>query len=134
MKDGITSHPHMDLTEKIIGAAMAVHRALGPGLSESVYENSLAIELHHLGLAFSQQERFPVYYREKIVGTLITDLIVDNKVILEAKVLDRIGPAQIAQTLSYLSITKLQVGLILNFKPLSLDFKRVANIYRKPNP
>jgi GxxExxY protein len=83
---------------------------------------------------FSQQERFPVSYRGHIVGTLVTDLIVDQKVIVEAKVVESILDAHMAQTLSYLSITKLQVGLILNFKHLSLGFKRVANIYQKNNP
>ena len=96
MKSGTDSHPHMALTEQIIGAAMTVHRALGPGLAESIYENALCIELHHRSIDFSQQARFPVFYREKIVGTLVTDLIVDNKVVIEAKVADQIAPAHIA--------------------------------------
>jgi GxxExxY protein len=132
-KDSQT-HPHMELTEKIIGAAMAVHRELGPGLDESIYENSLCLELAHMGLHFTQQERFPVSYRGHVVGRLITDLIVEQKVIVENKVVEAINDTHIAQILSYLSITKLQVGLILNFKHASLTFKRVANIYLKPNP
>jgi GxxExxY protein len=134
MKNRADSHPHMELTERIIGAAMAVHRALGPGLAETIYENALSLELSAQSIHFSQQERFPVSYRGHIVGTLITDLIVDHKVIVEAKVVESILDVHIAQTLSYLSITKLHVGLILNFKHLSLGFKRVANIYQKPNP
>lgn len=132
-KDSKT-HPHMELTEKIIGAAMAVHRELGPGLDEGIYKNSLCLELAHLGLNFSQQERFPVSYRGHVVGRLITDLIVEQKVIVENKVVEAINDTHIAQILSYLSITKLQVGLIPNFKHASLTFKRVANIYLKPNP
>jgi GxxExxY protein len=124
----------MELTERIIGAAMAVHRALDPGLAESIYENALCLELAAQSIQFSQQERFPVSYRGQIVGTLITDLIIDQKVIVEAKVVESIIDVHIAQTLSYLSITKVQVGLILNFKHLSLGFKRVANIYQKNNP
>jgi len=134
MKSRADSHPHMELTERIIGAAMAVHRTLGPGLAESIYENALCLELTAQSIHFSQQERFPVSYRGHIVGTLVTDLIVDQKVIVEAKVVESILDAHMAQTLSYLSITKLQVGLILNFKHLSLGFKRVANIYQKNNP
>ena len=125
------THPHSELTEKIIGAAMAVHSALGPGLDESIYENAMCLELVYLGINFEQQKRFPVHYRNKIVGTLITDLIIDNKVILELKVSGAISDQHMAQTLSYLSITKLQTALILNFKPASLSVKRVANIYQK---
>jgi GxxExxY protein len=124
-------HPHMELTESIIGAAMAVHRTLGPGLDEKIYENALCLELAAQSIHFTQQERFPVYYRGHIVGNLVSDLIIDSKVIVENKVADQIADLHIAQILSYLSITKLQVGLILNFKHLSLQFKRVANIYQK---
>ena len=126
-----THYPHANLTEKIIGAAMAVHRALGPGLDEKIYENALGIELTAESLSFTQQQQFPVFYREQSVGRLITDLIVENKVIVETKVASAICDVHIAQTLSYLSISGLQVGLILNFKTASLTFKRVANIYLK---
>ncbi len=124
-------YPHGDLTEKIIGAAMAVHRTLGPGLDEKIYENALCIEFAAQSLDFAQQERFPVFYRDKICGTWITDLTVAGKVIIEAKVVDHVIDAHIAQTLSYLSVTNLKVGLILNFKAISLITKRVANIYLK---
>jgi GxxExxY protein len=123
-----TRYPHADLTEKIIGAAMAVHRALGPGLNEKIYGNSLSVEFTAQSLAFTQQQPFPVFYRNQNVGNLITDLIVENKVIIETKVASAINDVHIAQTLSYLSISRLQVGLILNFKTASLTFKRVANI------
>jgi len=123
------THPHMDLTKQIIGASMAVHRALGPGLDEKIYENALCLELGAQALAYTQQEQFPVFYRNRIVGNLITDLIVENSVIIEAKVASTINDVHIAQTLSYLSITGLQVGLILNFRTAALTFKRVANIY-----
>lgn len=124
-------YPHGDLTEKIIGAAMAVHRSLGPGLDEKIYENALCLEFVAQSLDFSQQQQFPVFYRKKLVGNLITDLIVEGKVIIETKVASGISDAHIAQTLSYLSISSLQVGLILNFRTASLTFKRVANIYIK---
>ena len=133
MNQDRTSHPHMDLTQLIIGAAMAVHRALGPGLDEKIYENALGIELAAQSLSFTQQQQFPVFYREQCVGKLITDLIIENKVIIETKVAVAISDIHIAQTLSYLSISGLQIGLILNFKTASLTFKRVANIYLK-NP
>ena len=119
----------MDLTQRFIGAAMAVHRALGPGLDEKIYENSLCVEFTAQSLAFTQQQQFPVFYRNQNVGKLITDLIVKNKVIIETKGAAFISDIHIAQTLSYLSMSGLQVGLILNFKSASLTFKRVANIY-----
>jgi GxxExxY protein len=124
-------YPHGDLTEKIIGAAMAVHRSLGPGLDEKIYENALCLEFVAQSLDFSQQQQFPVFYRNKLVGNLITDLLVEGKVIIETKVASGISDAHIAQTLSYLSISGLQVGLILNFRTASLTFKRGANIYIK---
>lgn len=124
-------YPHGDLTEKIIGAAMAVHRELGPGLDEKIYENALCLEFAAQSIDFSQQKQFPVFYRNHVVGKLITDLIVEDKVIVEAKVADQIADVHVAQTLSYLSISKLKVGIIVNFKPASLAIKRVANVYLK---
>ncbi len=124
-------YPHADLTRQIIGAAMAVHRTLGPGLNEKIYENALCLELATQSIGFTQQESFPVYYRNHIVGNLITDLIVDGKVVVETKVAGSITDGHVAQTLSYLSITQLPIGLILNFKNLSLTFKRIGNIYQK---
>lgn len=125
------SHPHKDLTEKLIGAAMAVHRELGPGLDEKIYENAFCVELAFQSIFFTQQQTFPVHYREHYVGKLITDLIADSRVIVELKVVDAIHSVHVAQLLSYLAITKLQVGLIFNFKTASLTFQRHANIYRK---
>lgn len=123
----------MDLTERLIGAAMAVHRAMGPGLDEKIYENSMCIEMADIGITFSQQDQFPAFYKSHFVGKLITDLIADRKVILELKVVESISETHIAQALSYLAITKLQVALIFNFKNASLQFKRLgSNIPSKP--
>ena len=124
--------PHGDLTKQIIGAGMSVHRALGPGLDEKIYANAPSLELAAQSLDFTRQQQFPVFYRDKIVGRLITDLIVENKVVVEAKVASTISDLHTAQTLGYPSITGLQIGLILNFQSASLAFKRVANVYRKP--
>lgn len=126
-----TQYPHGELTNKIIGAAMAVHRELGPGLDEKIYENALGIELKSQSLSFTQQQQqqFPVYYKSQLVGRLITDLIVEDSVVIEAKVASAISELHIAQTISYLSVTGLKIGLILNFKSASLTFKRIANIY-----
>jgi GxxExxY protein len=122
---------HSDLTEKIIGAAMAVHRELGPGLDEKIYENALCVELALQSINFTQQEQFQVFYRNQFVGKLITDLIAESKVVIEAKVATEITDLHIAQVISYLHITKLKVGLILNFKNSSLTFSRISNNYQK---
>ena len=134
MRSNPETHPHMERTEIIIGAAMAVHRDLGPGLDEKIYENSLCIELAHLNQNFTQQEQFNVHCRGHFVGKLISDLIVENKVIVEAKVIESIGRAQVSQTLSYLAISGLSVGLILNFRTPSLTFQRIANLPTQKNP
>ena len=127
MSDREHTHPHMELTERLIGAAMAVHRTMGPGLDEKIHENALCIELADLRIGFSQQEQFPAFYKSHFVGKLVTDLIAENKIIIELKVADSISETHICQALSYLAITKLQVALIFNFKNASLQFKRVGS-------
>lgn len=115
-----------ELTEKVIGAAMEVHRELKNGLDEKVYENALCIELAERNINFDQQKRHQILYKQKPVGTLVPDLIVDESVIIETKVVDSFNDAHISQVLGYLNITGLKVGLLLNFKHASLKIKRVS--------
>ncbi len=115
-----------DLTERLIGAAMEVHRIIGPGLDEKIYENALCIEFSLLELFFEQQKRHSVFYKNRPGGNAITDLIVENRVILETKVVDTFHDTHTAQLVTYLNLTGLQVGLLLNFKNHSLQFKRVV--------
>jgi len=122
MSEGI----HADLTQRIIGAAMEVHRVLGPGLDEKIYENALCIEFSLSNLYFEQQKRHSVFYKNRPIGNAITDLIIDHRVIIETKVVDAFHENHSAQLLSYLRLTGLQVGLLLNFKNYSLQFKRVT--------
>lgn len=114
---------HSDITEKIIGAFFAVHKALGYGFSEQVCENSLAIELRSLGLDVAQQTRIPVYYAGQLVGEYGADLIVEGAVILELKAARQIVLEHEAQLLNYLKATAIEVGLLLNFGPKA-DFRR----------
>jgi GxxExxY protein len=116
---------HEDITQKIIGAAMALLNDLRPGLDEKLYENALVIELKARGHVVEQQRRFPVHYRGELIGELIPDLIVDGKVLADAKVVSVFNEAHIAQMLGYLNITGLQVALLLNFKDATLHWKRV---------
>ena len=104
-----------DLTEQIIGSAIEVHRHLGPGLLESVYESALCIELRSVGLPFTRQLGVPLFYKGELMAEHRPDLIVRNEVIVEIKSVERFNPVFLAQMLTYLRITGLHVGLILNF-------------------
>ena len=104
------------ITEAIIGAAMAVHKALGPGLLESAYEACLAFELAERRLAVEQQKAMPVEYRGiKLDCGYRLDLLVEGQVIVELKTVDRLQPIHEAQLLSYLKLSGCQVGLLINF-------------------
>jgi GxxExxY protein len=105
-----------ELTEQIIGAAIEVHRRLGPGLLESAYEACLAYELQQLGLSFERQKALPVIYKEISVdqGYRI-DLLVEHKVVVELKAVECFTPVHEAQMLSYLKFSGCHVGLLLNF-------------------
>jgi len=116
---------HRELSEDIIGAAMIVLNRLKPGLDEKLYENALIIELRKKGHTCDQQKNFPVYYEEKLIGTLIPDLIVDGLVIVDPKVATAFNEAHVAQMLGYLNITGLDLALLINFKFSTLKWKRV---------
>jgi GxxExxY protein len=106
---------------------MAVLNELRPGLDEKLYENALVLELRARGHTVEQQKEFPVFYRGQFIGKLIPDLIVDGKVIADPKVVTAFNESHIAQMLGYLNITDLEVALLLNFKNVKLDWKRVVN-------
>jgi GxxExxY protein len=107
---------HADLTEKIIGAAIDVHRVLGPGLLESCYERCLLIELQARGLACRPQVELPVVYKEHAVDCAYRiDMIVDDVVLLEIKSVESILPIHEAQMLTYLKLSGIRVGLLMNF-------------------
>ncbi|MGQ9630468.1 MAG: GxxExxY protein [bacterium] len=105
-----------DLTEKIIGAAIEVHRHLGPGLLESAYEECLCRELELRGLSFERQKPLPLEYKGiKLDCGYRIDIVVENRVILELKCVDAIAPVHEARLLTYLRLSGLKVGLVLNF-------------------
>jgi GxxExxY protein len=104
------------LTEKIIGAAIEVHRHLGPGLLESAYETCLAYELEQLGLGVERQKALPLVYKEiRLDQGYRLDLLIEGKVIVEVKVVEQITPVHEAQVLSYLKLSGCRIGLLLNF-------------------
>jgi GxxExxY protein len=118
---------HQQITQDIIGAAMAILNELKPGLDEKLYENALVIELLARGHTVEQQRQFPVHYRGQLIGILVPDLIIDGKVIADPKVVTTFNDSHIAQMLGYLNITSLEVAILLNFKEAKLHWKRVIN-------
>ena len=117
---------HEELSREIIGAAMAVLNELKPGLDEKLYERALIIELRERGHTVSQQKRFTVHYKEHEIGKLVPDLIVDQLVIVDTKVVSAFNESHVAQMTGYLSHTGLRLGLLLNFKYAKLQWKRVV--------
>jgi len=118
--------PCKEETHAIIGCAFEVLNELGHGLNEKLYENSLVVEFKRRNMAFDQQRRFEVLYKGEHVGEFIPDLIACGKVVVDAKCIDQITDHERGQMLNYLRITRLSVGLILNFKHAKLQFERIV--------
>ncbi len=115
---------YKDLTEKIIKAAMNVHNTLGFGFMEKVYENSLMTELKLSGLKAIQQSPVEVFYKGDLVGDYITDIIVEDKVILELKSVENLNKVHEVQLVNYLKAVNMEIGMLLNFGKEKLEFKR----------
>ena len=123
-----------ELTEKIIGAAIAVHRELGPGLLESAYETCLAYELSARGLVYNRQLPLPVSYKGILLDCEYRlDLLVENSVIVELKAVDALSNLHEAQLLSYLKLSRVQVGLLINFN-VQLLKQGIRRIITGSNP
>lgn len=103
------------IARSVIGAALEVHRILGPGFLESVYEEALAIELELRGIRFQRQEKVTVCYKGRQIGEGRTDFVVEGALILEIKAVDKLMPVHQAQVLSYLKATGFRLGLLMNF-------------------
>ncbi|HYF94957.1 MAG TPA: GxxExxY protein [Symbiobacteriaceae bacterium] len=117
---------HEEITSQVIGAAIDVHKALGPGFLESVYEGALVHELALRGLSFERQVRVPIFYKNVQVCTHILDLVIENKIIVELKSIHTFAEVHQAIVLSYLSATQLPVALMINFGQPKLDMKRLV--------
>jgi GxxExxY protein len=120
-------HDHI-VTDRVIGCAIEVHRALGPGLLERAYLLALCAELAYTGVAFERERTFPLVYRGVDVGAYVPDLIVEGKAIIEVKSVSNLDPIFTAQLVTYLRVTQLRVGLLLNFNRAKLmdGIKRVV--------
>src|SRR5687767_3258084 len=119
---------HDPLTEHIISCAMSVHRALGPGLMEATYEEALCLELTAEGLPFTRQIGVPVFYRGHVIGEYRPDLVVESRVVVEIKSVERLIGVHQAQVLAYMRVLNVPVGLLLNFngEVLRTGIKRLA--------
>ncbi|TET99124.1 MAG: GxxExxY protein [Candidatus Stahlbacteria bacterium] len=108
------------ITEKIIGCAIEVHRNLGPGLLESIYESALCVEFDNNDIEYQRQILIPVRYKDNIIGEHKLDLLVENEIIVELKAIDKMAPIFEAQLLSYLKMAKKKLGLLINFNSIQL--------------
>jgi GxxExxY protein len=112
--------PHEDITYRIIGAAMAVHRRIGPGEKEAIYQHALEEEFTQEGLQFEAEKNIPVYDGDRLLGFYIPDFIVEDKVIVEIKAFAALHQKYLGQVITYLNHTGLAIGLLLNFGERSL--------------
>lgn len=117
---------NVDLSHVVIGAAMQVLNTLRPGLDEKLYERALVLELRKQGVRCEQQKAHDVYYDGELIGTLVPDLVVEERLIVDPKVVSDFNESHIAQVLGYLNITGLKTALLLNFKYATLGIRRVT--------
>jgi GxxExxY protein len=117
---------HRDLVFRIVGCAFDVVKEVGHGLHEKPYENALVLAFQDTDISVQQQVAFPILFKARPVGEYIPDIIADNAVIIDTKVIDRITDHERGQMLNYLRITGRRVGLIINFKRAKLEWERVV--------
>jgi len=111
-----------DLIHRVIGCCVAAHRELGPGLVETVYQRALGIELDAAGIPYEREKSFKVHYRGRCLYSHRLDLVVDQRLMLELKAVDRLHPVHVAQVLSCLRVSHLRVGLLVNFNVAILPY------------
>lgn len=119
---------YQDITEKIIGAAFEVHKFLGNGFPEVIYQRALAIEFERCWLGYEREIEQDIYYRDvpEPIGRRRADFVVEGKVLVELKAVSELTDAHLAQALNYLKAYRLEVGLLINFGAKSMEFKRVV--------
>ncbi|MEO5563464.1 MAG: GxxExxY protein [Chitinophagaceae bacterium] len=118
---------YQQITGQIIGAAMKVHAALGNGFQEVIYQRALEIEFKRMNLSFEREFSMKIYYSGEEVGERRVDFFVENKIMVELKALIKLENVHLAQAKNYLEAYNLEVGLLLNFGAISLEFKRINN-------
>jgi GxxExxY protein len=118
---------YSELTSSIIGCSMAVHRVLGNGFQEVIYQRSLAIEMAYAGIVFQREFEMPIFYRDIHIGTRRVDFLVDGLISVELKAVKELEVVHYAQAINYLEAYNLEIGLLINFGEVSLKFKRFTN-------
>jgi GxxExxY protein len=116
-----------DLTHSIIGCAMQVHRTLGNGFQEVIYQRALAIEFGYNGISFEREVEMEIHYREERIGSRRADFLVEGKVMVELKAIEKLEGVHKAQAINYCEAYKIADGLLINFGGTSLEFNRVFN-------
>jgi GxxExxY protein len=116
-----------DLTRKIIGCAMEVHKQIGNGFQEVIYQRALAIELQLQELNFSREQEMQINYKGHEIGTRRVDFFVENVIMVELKAIINLEDVHLAQAMNYVEAYDLEIGLLINFGSKSLQFKRVHN-------
>lgn len=122
-----TAYKYSELTSKIIGCAITVHKTLGNGFQEVIYQRALEIEMSLEGLAFNREFEMPIFYREQQIGTRRVDFLVEGVVSVELKAITKLEDVHFAQAINYLEAYNLEIGLLINFGETSLNFKRLTN-------
>lgn len=122
------------ITYKINGCAMKVHRTLGNGFQEVIYQRCLAIELERMGLSFTREQEHEIFYEEIYVGTRRADFVVEDQVIVELKALINLEDVHLAQAKNYVVAYDKPIGLLINFGARSLQFKKIFNPRYNQNP
>jgi GxxExxY protein len=120
-------YKHSALTSKIIGCAIEVHKHLGNGFQEVIYQRALAIEFSLQAISFEREFEMPLYYKEEQIGTRRVDFFVEGIVMVEIKAIIMLEDVHLAQAINYLEAYNMEVGLLINFGSKSLQFKRVMN-------
>ncbi len=120
-------YKYKDITGKIIGAAMQVHKVLGNGFQEVIYQRALVIELPYFDLGFKREFEMPIFYREQQIGTRRVDFLIEDVVSVEIKAIIKLEDVHLAQAINYLEAYNIEIGLLINFGSKSLQFKRLIN-------
>jgi len=120
-------YKYSDLTEKIIGASMKIHRTLDNGFQELIYQRCLEIELKELGLKFYREKEQNIFYKSVCVGRRRVDFLVEDKILIELKAIIKLENVHLAQAINYLEAFDLEVGLLINFGSTSLEYRRLHN-------
>lgn len=126
-------YPESELTGKIIGCAMEVHRILGNGFQEVIYQRALAKEMTLQGISFFREYEIPIFYKKEQIGTRRVDFFVEDKVMVELKAVIQLEDVHLAQAINYLEAYGLDIGLLINFGNTKLHFHRVSKPKRKAN-